>query len=104
MCARLFWLLVDIANKMVNAENKRRMAVNWFYDQFRVVATSVDRASDEITFQMPWDEMLHLAEDLYDQYQEQNLRSQHKDLKEEYQRYEALLYLIKSLTDSKHRV
>jgi len=77
------------------------MAVNWFYDHFNVVATSVDRDADVITIQMPWDEMVHLAEDLYDQYQEQFLCSQHKDLKEEYQRYKALLYLIKSLTDPK---
>lgn len=101
MCVRLCWLLVDIENKMVDTENQRRMAVNWFYDQFRVVATSVDRASDVITIQMPWDEMVHLAEDLHDQYQAQNLRSQHQDLRDEYQRYEALLYLIKSLTDPK---
>jgi len=89
---------------MVNTENKRRMAVNWFYDHFNVVATSVDRDADVIAIRMPWDEMLHLAEDLYDQYQEQILRRQHQDLQDEYQRYEALLYLIKSLTDSKHRV
>ena len=89
---------------MVNTENKRRMAVNWFYDHFNVVATSVDRDADVITIRMPWDEMLHLAEDLYDQYQEQILRKKHQDLQDEYQRYEALLYLIKSLTDSKHRV
>ena len=89
---------------MVNTENKRRMAVNWFYDHFNVVATSVDRDADVITIRMPWDELLHLAEDLYDQYQEQILRKQHQDLQDEYQRYEALSYLIKSLTDSKHRV
>lgn len=89
---------------MFDADHKRRMAVNWFYDQFRVTATSVDRATDHITIQMPWDEMLRMAEELFDGDQQQLLRSQHADLQDEYQRYEALMYLIKSLTEKSIRV
>jgi hypothetical protein len=104
MCVRLCWRPADIVSKMVDADTKRGQAVLWFYDEFGVVATHVDRGADLISIQLPWDNLTHIAEQLFENHTQQMLRSGNSDLKSEYQRYEALMYLIKSLTESQSAV
>ena len=95
MCVRLCWLLVDFANNMDDTARARR-AVNWFHNHFRILATSVDREKDTISIQMPWVDMVRMAEDLYLQQQETDLRCQHEGLAELYHSYQTLLNLLKN--------
>jgi hypothetical protein len=83
---------------------RARRAINWFYDHYEVKTTNIDRAKDLLSIQIPWQDLVRMAEDLYDSYEEELLRAQHADLKSEYQRYQSLMYLIKSLTEHKETV
>lgn len=98
MCVRLCWLLVGFASSMDEASDRARArrAINWFHDHFRVVATGVDREKDTISIQMPWVDMVRMAEDLYLQQQETDLRCQHEGLAELYDSYQTLLNLLKN--------
>jgi len=104
MCVRLCWLPEAYASKMVDADIWCQQAVNWFCNEFDVAVTYVDRDTDLICIQLPRDNLTHIAEQLFDNHTQQMLRSGNSDLKSEYQRYEALMYLIKSLTESQSAV
>lgn len=86
---------------MDDSNARARRAVNWFYDHYEVKTTNIGLSRDILSIQIPWQDLVRMAEDLYDANEERLLRDQHEDLKSEYQRYEALMYLIKSLTELK---
>lgn len=79
-------------------------AMIWFYDTYDVTHTKTDKSTGLVHIKLPIDDFYEIALTLHELWQETFLRSQHSDLKDEYQRYESLRLLIKSLTEKTIRV
>ncbi len=79
-------------------------AMIWFYDTYDVREAEADKSTGVINVKLPIDNFSEVALTLHELWQETFLRSQHSDLKDEYQRYESLRLLIKSLTEKTIRV
>ena len=110
MCVRLCWLLEECVNKPVEHDlnslpiGRMHEAMIWFYDTYDVRAADADKSTGLINVELSIDNFYEVALTLHELWQETFLRSQHSDLTDEYQRYESLRLLIKSLTEKTIRV
>jgi hypothetical protein len=110
MCVRLCWLLEECVTKPVEHDlnslplGQIHKAMIWFYDTYDVREAEADKSTGVINVKLPIDNFSEVALTLHELWQETFLRSQHSDLKDEYQRYESLRLLIKSLTEKTIRV